>query len=113
MSTIPLNKFRRLTHSHTAIGDVVIYTVPAGITGIILSITIANVSTSSSNATVSVSKSGGGTATLINEFPVPPNDALNPLTGKIVLEEGDSLVVNASSPNILETYLSILENANE
>lgn len=49
---------------------------------------------------------------LINNYPIPSNDSLNPVvSGKIILEEGYSLIASGSSN--ISTVLSLLESANE
>jgi hypothetical protein len=49
---------------------------------------------------------------LVNNFPIPPNDSLNPvIAGKIILEEGFSLIASGSSN--ISVVLSLLESANE
>lgn len=49
---------------------------------------------------------------LSNNFPIPSNDSLNPVVaGKIILEEGYSLIASGSSN--ISVVLSLLESANE
>jgi hypothetical protein len=49
---------------------------------------------------------------LSNSFPIPSNDSLNPVVaGKIILEEGYSLIASGSSN--ISVVLSLLESANE
>jgi flavoprotein len=43
---------------------------------------------------------------------VPPNESLNPIAGKIVLERYDGFVVSSTNSGSLQVVLSILENAN-
>ena len=49
---------------------------------------------------------------LISEVPIPPNDTVNLLSGKLVLETGDSLVTNGSNATNLKFLTSILETSN-
>lgn len=52
------------------------------------------------------------TVTLVNEYPIPQNDSFNPVvSGKIILEEGFSLIASGSSN--ISVVLSLLESANE
>jgi hypothetical protein len=49
---------------------------------------------------------------LITNFPIPSNDSLNPVVaGKVILEEGYSIIASGSSD--ISVVLSILESANE
>jgi len=47
----------------------------------------------------------------MNSGSVPPDESLNPLAGKVVLEKHDSLIMNTSENGKLHVVLSVLENA--
>jgi hypothetical protein len=50
---------------------------------------------------------------MLNAFEIPPNDAAEMTTGKLVIEEGASVSAVASANSILNLVLSILETSNE
>lgn len=49
---------------------------------------------------------------LVKKAPVPPEDARSVLTGRLVLEEGDRVVVTATANNVLKIIMSVVESAN-
>jgi hypothetical protein len=53
----------------------------------------------------------GNPYTLVKDAPIPVKEALNPFTGKIVLERNDKLIFNTTNTGTLEAVLSVLENA--
>jgi hypothetical protein len=107
----PLNAFRTITATVTTTATN-IYTVPIGVTGIILGSQVANIVNTTSS--ISAWHSRGVVATeLVKEFDIPPNDAMSIIAGKLVLESGDSIRVQAGANNTLKITLSVLESANE
>lgn len=107
---LPLNVFKTVNHIATT-GAVGIYTAPTGYTGVVLLAQAANVDTSSHDITFS-HKRGGTTTELMNEVAIPPSDALSMVSGRLVLESGDSIVVSASSASNVKITVSILETLN-
>lgn len=109
---LPLNKFRLISKTLTGNKDL-IYTTPVGVTAIVLSCQIANIGSEIETITTTVERSGSlDEFTIIKDGRIPIGDALNPLTGKLVLEVGDTFYISGSSVN-LDSVLSVLENANE
>jgi len=106
----PLNTFKSYTANLTTISSA-IYTAPTGYTTVMLSAQISN----TTGNTISVSgwhnRSGSLTALLLGAS-VPTNDALNLLTGKVILQTGDSLYANASSNSSAQILVSVLETSN-
>lgn len=129
MALIPLNTFKTKTAViGTSTGTAAtVYTAPVGTTAIILMAQISNVTTSSTsvsfihhrNRRVLADAQGNGAQApnvdsfLVKEFEIPPNDAGSVLSGKLIIEELDSIRAIASNPNSLQLVLSILESANE
>jgi len=104
-----------------------IYTSPPGVTAIVLMAQIANVSDSDVNvtfahyrnfpviadpATLNGAQAGDNITVLLNNFTIPSQDSVTPLTGKMILESFDSVVAYASKNKSLHITLSILETAN-
>lgn len=90
-----------------------IYTAPAGFTAIILSCQISNITAAPYSASLSLFDAEDSTETsLITDFSIPGNDAASALTGKLVLEPGQSLIASASNNSTLQMVVSILESQN-
>ena len=105
-----INVFKNITHSLTT-DSVEIYTAPQGFSGIVLMAQITNVT--GSTETVNVSLIADSTETfLAYEYGVPGNDAAGVLTGKLVLEAGQTIAVSGSSNDTLQMVMSVLESQN-
>lgn len=111
MATVPLNAFKTVTATLTqSMTD--IYTAPAGVSSIILTAQIANITTTSGTATFA-HVAGSVVTELIKDYPIPGNDAASATTGKLVLETGQRIRAAADQNNKMKLTLSILESANE
>jgi hypothetical protein len=109
---IPLNTFKLLTDTLVT-GDNIIYQENVkNVSAIILSIQVANTTEILQRVSVKIRKGVTDTFIIKNAI-VPPEEVLNPLSGKIVLEKGDGLVFEAFDDNVLDATISILENAND
>lgn len=141
MALIPLNTFKTKTTMLTTatIEDLyvstatsktsamTVYTAPVGVTSIVLMAQIAN--TSNETQTITVAhwrnktvlrdaqgygfQAGKTPSILVKDFVIPPNDAASVLSGKLIVEELDSIRAYASSTGTCQVVLSILETANE
>jgi len=108
---LPLNNFRTVTAVLTQI-ESTLYTTPANLTTIVLGAQCANVTTSSATVTFVYSKNGVDTE-LLKDFVVPPNDAVNIVSGKLVLETGSVVKALTGTDQSCKVTLSILETSNE
>lgn len=112
MATV-LNVFKTVTAQLTTSTTNDLYVAPPGYTSIVLMAQVSNVTSSTAKVTFSHFRSSTSTTTeLLKEFAVPPNDAVSATTGKLVLEEGQSVRAFSSSNNSLKLVLSILETLN-
>jgi hypothetical protein len=88
------------------------YTCPASTTAIVLMLQVSNVDgTNEADATITwtdASDSGASTA-LANAVPVPAGSALGVLSGKMVLEAGDTIAGLASAASDLVLTGSVVE----
>jgi len=108
---IPLNKFRLLTATLDT-GNNLIYSSSLDVASILLSTQITNITSSNQIVSVLIQKSGSASyTTLLNSGSVPPDESLNPLAGKVVLEKYDGLYMNTPVSGTLHVILSVLENA--
>ena len=108
---IPLNKFRLLT-TELSTGYNLIYSSSLDVAAILLSTQITNVTSSNQVVSVQIQKSGSVSyTTLLHSGSIPPEESLNPLAGKIVLEKHDALYMHTQDTGKLHVVLSVLENA--
>jgi secreted protein with Ig-like and vWFA domain len=111
MATGALNVFKTVTAELTTDNEI-IYTTPAGYTGVVLMAQISNVSNVTSNVTFILNDSTSNTE-LLKGFEIPRNDAISATVGKLVIETGNSVRAYAGANNQLKIILSLLESANE
>jgi len=88
-----------------------VYTAPVGYTGVVLLAQVANIGSTSEDITLLHRRSATDTE-ILKEFPISGNDTANLLTGKLVIESGDTLVLSGSNASNLKFVLSILESLN-
>lgn len=119
----PLNTFKTVTAIVTT-EEEIIYTAPPGNTGIVLMAQVANISDASAITTFSHFRSQTNTDTeLVKDFIVPGKDAASLITGKLIVEQGDSLKIIGyptnfdpnspdPQPTVFKLTLSVLESLN-
>ena len=94
----------------------VAYTAPSGYTAVVLLAQAANITSSGASVTFIVRDNSGGSpidTELADEFVLAPHDSAGLLTGKLVLEEGNSLVALSGTNSAVKLTLSMLETLNE
>ena len=107
---LALNVFKTITKVATT-NAVGIYTAPVGYTGVVLLAQIANTGTTSADVTFIHRRSSTDTE-LLKEYPISAKDTSNLITGKLVLESGDKLVLYGSNASNLKFVASLLETLN-
>jgi len=127
MAQLPLNKFLTKTVVLTDNSTSTVYTAPIGATSIILMAQVANLSTNTTHfvtfehyryKTILADAQGFGgqqgktASTLVKNYAIPPNDAGTPLTGKMIIEELDSVRCYAETSGTMQLVMSILQTAN-
>lgn len=85
-----------------------VYTVPAATTAIVLMAQAANVDTATAPVTMTWND-GTNDTHLVKELSIPTYSAVNTLSGKLVLEAGDTLSANSNAINKVELTVSVLE----
>ena len=89
--------------------DAVVYTCPSATTAIVIHCQVANVDGANA-ADLNIDMNDGSVvAALVSTLSVPADSAVNPIGGKLVLEDGDELRAWAGAASDLEMTLSILE----
>jgi hypothetical protein len=116
---VPLNTFKTTTKvipEGPITGDSdVMYTVPNGITAIVLMAQVANIDTAEHTVTFThYHLEDTLTTELAKDFPIYPNDAAGLLTGKLIVEQGNQIRCSASpgSGSNMKLVLSYLESLN-
>ena len=117
MAVVALNTFKTI-RKNLSWSSVGIYTCPTGVATIILLAQVTNVSAGKTTATVTAvhSRSSESPAdfNFANEATIPPDDSLNLVPdGRLALETGDVIKVQASANDHLNIVLSILETAKQ
>lgn len=111
---LALNVFKTITKVATT-NAVGIYTAPVGYTGVVLLAQTANVGSNTQTVSFSHKRTIAGiavTTEILQNFPISGSDTANLLSGKLVLESGDVLVLSASSGTDLKFLGSVLETLN-
>jgi hypothetical protein len=111
---LPLNVFKTVTKvaSTNAVG---IYTAPTGYTGVVLLAQAANIDTNSHTISFSHQRTTTGiavTTEIVKNFAISGNDTASLLSGKLVLESGDVLILSSSNNTNIKFIGSILETLN-
>ena len=92
----------------TASTDMNVYTVGSSTTTVVIGLVLAN--TTSSQITASIKLNAGSIVYLAKDIPIPTGSSFEYMGGnKIVMETGNSLIVQASAANSLDTVASIME----
>ncbi len=107
---LPLNVFKTVNEiASTSATE--IYTAPVGYTGVVLMAQAANVD--STTYTITFAHKRGATVTeLLKSTPIPGNDSLSLVTGRLVLESGDKIVLSSNDSSNIKVTISILETLN-
>jgi len=107
---LALNIFQTVT-AVVSTSPTEVYTAPVGYTGVVLLAQVANIGETSEDITLIHRRSSTDTEMLKN-YPIGGNDTANLLSGKLVLENGDKLVLFGSNETNLKLVVSILETLN-
>jgi hypothetical protein len=111
---LALNVFKTITKVATT-NAVGIYTAPVGYTGVVLLAQAANIGNNTQTVSFSHKRTVAGiavTTEILKDFPISASDSANLLSGKLVLESNDVLVLSASSGTDIKFLGSILETLN-
>jgi len=111
---LPLNVFRTVTKIATT-NTVGIYTAPTGYSGVVLLAQASNISADTKTISFSHKRIRAGiavTTEIVESLPLPGNDSVSLLYGKLVLESGDVLQLSANDSVSVKFIGSILETLN-
>ena len=105
-----VNVFRTITET-VGTSTVGVYTAPIAYTGVVLLAQVTNTGSVTETISFGYSRSGVDTP-IVDNLPVPSNDTVNLLAGKLVVETGDTLTLVGSDSVTLKYLSSILETSN-
>ena len=90
---------------------------PTGVAGldsgksqIMVGCMVANILTTSVDATVSI-RNGATVTRLVKGLSIPAGDSIEVVQGKVVMEAGDEVEVSATAASALDCAVSVLKNA--
>lgn len=106
-----VNTFRTVTANVTT-ANTTVYTAPFGITSIILMAQVANITQNNYTASFTHVDASGERTELLKDYTILKNDAANMLTGKLIVQQNNSVEIAASSNNALKLTMSVLETTN-
>lgn len=110
MAGLPLNNFKTIT-AVVPLTPQVVYTTPLGFKSVFLLAQVTNIGTTNQNVSFLYQRPGLDPTEIVSNFTIPPDDTLNLLTGKLVLETNDSIKIVGSSDTDLKFIASILETS--
>lgn len=108
---LKLNVFKTIPEI-VSTSPTIIYTAPVGYTGVVLLAQAANISATTAYDITLVHRRDTTDTEIFKNFPISSNDTANLLTGKLILESGDKLVLSGSNGVNLKFIASILETLN-
>jgi hypothetical protein len=112
---IPLNRFINIAAKVTT-SEQQIYVTPTNISSIILSALCSNRTANEVTVTLKLRKIVNTVETdyfLASNIPIPPNDVLSIIAGRLVLTQSDRLFISTSANNAVDFIMSLNEAANE
>lgn len=107
---IAINNFRTVTQI-APLATTEIYTAPTGYTSVFLLAQCTNVGNETYFINFNHIRDSVVTE-IVKNFPVPSEDTVNLLPGKLVLETGDRISISGSNSANLKFLVSILETSN-
>ena len=111
---LALNVFKTITKIATT-NSVGIYTAPVGYSGVVLLAQAANIGNNTESISLSHRRTTVGiavTTEIVRNLPISTNDSVTLLSGKLILESGDALILSGSNSTDIKFIASILETLN-
>ena len=105
-----LNTFRTVTATVT---DVIanVYTAPQGYSAVVLLAQVSNLDPGTILVSGNIYQLSGNNSSLVQNAPLPPEDAINLVGGRLILQSGDSFAVGANVNGVSQLVLSVLETS--
>ena len=108
-------KLKTFEQGATAVNtNIATYTVPASTTTIIIGLTISNITVYSITVDAQIVSTTNDVTTNVSSYigkdlPIPSGSALDVLAGKVVLQTGDTIVVQSDTLASVNISMSIME----
>ena len=108
-------KLKTFEQGATAVNtNIATYTVPASTTTIIIGLTISNITGNSITVDAQIVSTTNDVTTKVSSYigkdlPIPSGSALDVLAGKVVLQTGDTIVVQSDTLASVNISMSIME----
>lgn len=106
-----INIFKNVTRN-VSVGGEEVYICPVGYSAIVLMAQISNTTALPQSVSVFVSTTDSALTSLVTDYTIPGNDAVGVITGKLVLESGQGILVSGSNDTSMQLVMSILESQN-
>jgi hypothetical protein len=110
---LALNIFKTVA---TTLSDnpTIYYSAPVGYSGVVLLSQVTNIGNDTQFLSVWHKRFSGAEIDIqmLRQYPIPSNETLNLFTGKLIMESGDSLMIQGTQGSDLNLILSILETLN-
>tara|TARA_B100001059_G_scaffold188602_1_gene191051 strand:+ start:9714 stop:10046 length:333 start_codon:yes stop_codon:yes gene_type:complete len=105
------NTFKLKTKANVGVATVGIYTAASPVTAtVIIGVTLANVSGSSINVGIGITRPTADNISLMKDVPLPQGSSIEFMAGnKIVLEQSDTITAISDVNNSLDVALTIME----
>ena len=105
-----LNNFRTVTSTVTnTIANV--YTCPSGYSSVVLLAQVSNLNAGTILVSGNIYQLAGNNVALVQNALLPPEDAINLVGGRLILQTGDSFAVGANVNGVSQLTLSVLETS--
>jgi hypothetical protein len=105
-----LNNFRTVTATVTdTIANV--YTAPQGYSAVVLLAQVSNLNAGTILVSGNIYQLTGNNVALVQNAPLPPEDAISLVGGRLILQTGDSFAVGANVNGVSQLTLSVLETS--
>lgn len=88
-----------------------VYTCPSGYSAVVLLAQVSNITGSTVLISGNVYQLAGNNVSLVQNASLPPNDAINLVGGRLILQTGDSFAVGANVSSASQLTLSLLETS--
>ena len=105
------NTFKLKTKANVGVTTVGIYTATSPVTAtVVIGVTLANVSGSSINVGIGITRPSADNVSLMRNVPIPQGSSIEFMAGnKIVLEQSDTITAISDVNNSLDVALTIME----
>jgi hypothetical protein len=107
----PINTFKTVSANVTT-STTSVYTAPSGYTTVALLAQASNITDTHTVGVTAYYVHNGVSTSIISNVQIQANDAVNLLTGKLILQTGDSISIKCNENTAAQLLLSVLETAN-